>query len=56
MVSYHQGNVQQFIIISSTIIVVSGGIGLLLESKRPFWTSLFEKTFFKLQIKANYDK
>lgn len=48
---FKQGNLEQYIIVSSLMLILSSSIGFLLESKRQFWTNLFEKMFFTLKIK-----
>ncbi len=43
-------NIFQFFIYSGIILILSGSLGYLLESKRNFWNLLFEKIFSKLKF------
>ena len=43
-------NLVRFFIYSSLIIIISGSLGYVLESKRKFWNLLFEKLFSKLKF------
>jgi peptidoglycan/LPS O-acetylase OafA/YrhL len=51
VVNYKQGNLEQYFIVSSIMLILASGVGFVLESKRQFWTLLFEKMFFKLKIR-----
>jgi peptidoglycan/LPS O-acetylase OafA/YrhL len=51
---YKQADLAQYFIVSSIMLILASSIGFLLESKRHFWTNLFEKIFYRQKTKVNY--
>jgi peptidoglycan/LPS O-acetylase OafA/YrhL len=52
LINYEQTNVYQYFIVSTLVIIISSGVGFLLESKRQFWNWLFDNISSKIrQIK-----
>lgn len=52
--NYKQGSLVQYFVVSTIMLLLASAIGFLLESKRQFWTNLFERIFAKQKVKVNY--